>query len=48
MLAGYLYDITGSYTLPFAIPGSLLFPAGISADTIKEGKRLGSGMGFCS
>ncbi|MEK7806136.1 MAG: MFS transporter [Chloroflexota bacterium] len=38
LLAGILYDVTGSYTLPFAIAGSLLFPAAISAFTIKERK----------
>ncbi|MFQ6027439.1 MAG: MFS transporter [Dehalococcoidia bacterium] len=38
MLAGVLYDLTGSYTLPFAIAGSLLFPAALSAFTIKEHK----------
>ena len=36
MLAGYLYDLTGSYTIPFAIAGALLVPAAISAFTIKE------------
>ncbi len=38
LLAGYLFDVTGSYTLPFAIAGSLLFPAALSAFTIKEQK----------
>jgi NADH:ubiquinone oxidoreductase subunit 6 (subunit J) len=38
LLAGLLFDITGSYTLPFAIVGALLFPAAISAFTIKERK----------
>ena len=38
LLAGLLYDITGSYTLPFAIVGALLFPAAISAFSIKERK----------
>jgi len=38
LLAGVLYDVTGSYTLPFAIAGSLLFPAALSAFTIKERK----------
>ena len=38
LLAGYLYDVTGSYTIPFAIAGSLLFPAAISAFSIKERK----------
>ncbi len=37
-LAGWLYDVTGSYTLPFAIAGSLLAPAALSAFTIRERK----------
>jgi len=37
-LAGVLYDVTGSYTIPFLIAGSLLFPAALSAFTIKERK----------
>ena len=37
-LAGVLFDVTGSYTLPFAIMGSLLFPAALSAFTIRERK----------
>jgi MFS family permease len=37
-LAGWLYDMTGSYTIPFAIAGSLLFPAALFAFTIKERK----------
>lgn len=41
LLAGLLYDLTGSYTLPFAIVGALLFPAAISAFTIKERKYSG-------
>lgn len=36
LLAGLLYDITGSYTVPFAIVGALLFPAALSAFSIKE------------
>ena len=36
--AGILYDVTGSYTLPFAIAGVLLFPAALSAFTINEKK----------
>ena len=36
MLAGWLYDVTGSYTLPFAIIGSLLGLAAISAFSIRE------------
>jgi len=38
LLAGLLYDVTGSYTIPFLLAGSLLFPAAISAFTIKERK----------
>ena len=38
LLAGYLFDATGSYQMPFAIAGALLFPAAISAFTIKERK----------
>ena len=37
-LAGWLYDVTGSYTIPFAIIGSLLGFAAISAFTIREKK----------
>ena len=37
-LAGILHDVTGSYTLPFAIAGALLFPAALSAFTINEKK----------
>jgi MFS family permease len=37
-LAGVLFDMTGSYTVPFAIMGSLLFPAALSAFTIRERK----------
>ena len=37
-LAGVLFDFTGSYTIPFAIAGIMLFPAAISAFTIKERK----------
>jgi MFS family permease len=36
LLAGYLKDLTGSYTIPFLIVGSLLFPAAISAFSINE------------
>ena len=39
--AGILFDLTGSYTIPFAIAGSLLFPAALSAFTIKERKYSG-------
>lgn len=38
LLGGFLYDLTGSYTLPFAIVGSMLFPAALSAFTINERK----------
>lgn len=38
LLAGFLYDVTGSYTLPFAIAGATLFPAALSAFSIKERK----------
>lgn len=38
LLAGFLYDVTGSYTIPFAFAGSLLFPAALSAFTVKERK----------
>ena len=38
LLAGLLFDITDSYVLPFALVGALLFPAAISAFTIKERK----------
>ena len=37
-LAGWLYDVTGSYTVPFAIVGSLLSLAALSAFTIRERK----------
>ena len=38
LAAGLIFDITGSYTLPFAIGGALLFPAALSAFSIKERK----------
>ena len=38
ILAGVLYDLTGSYLLPFALAGSLLVPAAIAAYTINEKK----------
>ncbi len=38
LLAGLLFDVTGSYTLPFALVGALLLPAAISAFSIKEHK----------
>ena len=38
LLAGILFDLTGSYTLPFAIAGALLFPAALSAFSINERK----------
>lgn len=37
-MAGWLYDLTGSYLLPFAIVGSLLLPAALSAFSIREKK----------
>lgn len=38
LFAGLLYDVTGSYTIPFLFAGSLLFPAAFSAFSIKERK----------
>jgi MFS family permease len=38
LAAGLLFDITGSYTVPFAIGGALLFPAALSAFSVKEQK----------
>ena len=38
LAAGLLFDITDSYTLPFAIGGALLFPAAISAFSVRERK----------
>ena len=38
LLAGFLFDLTGSYTLPFSIAGSLLFPAALAAFSINEKK----------
>ena len=38
LIAGLLFDITGSYTLPFALVGGLLFPAALLAFSIKERK----------
>ncbi|HCP22723.1 MAG TPA: hypothetical protein DIT90_01220 [Dehalococcoidia bacterium] len=38
LMAGLLFDLSGSYTLPFAMVGTLLFPAALSAFTIKERK----------
>ena len=38
LLAGVLYDIYGSYQVPFFIAGALLFPAAIASATIKEKK----------
>jgi MFS family permease len=38
LLAGALYDLTGSYTIPFALVGAFLFPAALSAFSIKERK----------
>lgn len=38
ILGGILYDLTGSYLLPFALAGSLLIPASIASYTINEKK----------
>ena len=38
LAAGLMFDITDSYTLPFAIGGALLFPAAISAFSVRERK----------
>ena len=38
LLAGLLFDLTGSYTVPFAIAGAMLIPASIAAFTIQEKK----------
>ena len=38
LLAGYLYDVTGSYTVPFLLAGSFLIPAAITAFSIQERK----------
>ena len=38
LLAGLLFDWTGSYTIPFAIAGAMLIPASISAFSIQEKK----------
>lgn len=35
-LAGFLFDLTGSYTIPFGIAGLILFPASLFAFSIKE------------
>lgn len=36
LLAGYLFDITGSYALPFAIKGILILPAILAVYTVNE------------
>ena len=41
LLAGILFDATGSYFIPFVIAGSLLIPASLSAFTINEKKYSG-------
>ncbi|MCH8898149.1 MAG: MFS transporter [Chloroflexi bacterium] len=41
LLAGVLYDLTGSYTLPFAIAGAFLFPAALVSFSIREDKYSG-------
>lgn len=38
LFAAILYDITGSYTVPFLAVGLLLFPAAFSAFSVKERK----------
>jgi MFS family permease len=38
LFAAVLYDLTGSYTVPFLIVGILLFPAAFSAFSVKERK----------
>ena len=38
LFAGLLYDMTGSYTVPFLLAGLLLIPAAISAFSIQERK----------
>ena len=38
LFAGLMFDLTGSYTIPFLLAGLLLFPAALSAFTIKEHK----------
>ena len=38
LLAGYLREITGDYVLSFALAAAMLFPAAISAFTIRERK----------
>ena len=38
LMGGFFYDLTGTYTLAFAIVGALLFPAALSAFTINERK----------
>ena len=40
-LAGFLFDLTGSYTIPFLIAGLTLFPASLFAFSIRE-KRYSS------
>ncbi len=38
IFAGLLFDLTGSYTVPFAIAGAMLFPAALSAFSVRERK----------
>jgi len=38
LITGYLFDITGSYALPFAIAGFLLLPAALVAFSVNERK----------
>jgi len=39
LLTGYLFDVTGSYTLPFAVAGFLLLPAALTAFLVNERKN---------
>ena len=36
LLTGYLFDVTDSYTLPFAVAGFLLLPAALTAFLVNE------------
>jgi hypothetical protein len=38
LLVEYLFDITGSYDIPFAITGSLLLPVALVAFMVNEKK----------
>ena len=39
LLTGYLFDVTDSYTLPFAVAGILLLPAALTAFLVNERKN---------